>query len=752
MSTIDTVLVQMLLFCKVRTRCQRSARPQIPQLERTFSSSNLLAGSIVYLLTIQPILLYLSVGTVQRGMNMNLGHRPSFSARFASLAGLIFLLCAFILSREYVPYAFASQANVPPIRHNKFQSSSTSTPSITPSKTADPTHSLTPSSTVSETIMPSQTPPPTPAHTPSETLSPTLTATSTQDQTPTPSETPTATLTRTPETIPPATPYPLRTILINELAWAGTIASANDEWIELFNTSNDAINLNGWTLTDGGDIRINLQGTISPRGYFLLERTDNSTIVDISANQIYRGNLRNSGETLRLTDPSGSLVDSANGGGGPWPAGDAASRKSMEREGQGGNWGTYSGVGGFGHDANGTPIQGTPTRRNSVLLSAPTPTYVPHATPTPSPPPSSSPTPNAPQTLLINEIAWSGTIASSSDEWIELYNPGGITMSLEGWVLTDAGDIEISLMGHVPARGYFLLERSDDSAITDLQADQIYVGGLNNSGETLLLIDPSGAIVDSANSKGGAWPAGSSRSHASMEREGGADLGGNWETFTGYFGVGHDADGNPIQGTPRSHNSILQPTPAPTWIPGTIRINEVLIKPHYDWEGKGGVDTGDEFIELINIGPKAVFLKGWYLDDLPDSGSKPFKIPGITLKPGSMMAFFHTRTHITLNDSGDTIRVLSPNGTVVDEVTYLKTSAYNLSYGRLPDGSGTLKYGLWPTPNEPNILYEEPFIPANTGLPIKCPNPGQPVTFLMRHVRHPAQTRWMRANGYAICG
>ena len=110
--------------------------------------------------------------------------------------------------------------------------------------------------------------------------------------------------------------------MINELAWAGTYASANDEWIELFNTSNGAINLTGWTLTDGGDIRINLQGTISSKGYFLLERTDNSTIVDISANQIYRGNLRNSGEALRLTDPSGSLVDSANGGGGSWPAGD----------------------------------------------------------------------------------------------------------------------------------------------------------------------------------------------------------------------------------------------------------------------------------------------------------------------------------------------------------------------------------------------------------------------------------------------
>jgi hypothetical protein len=115
------------------------------------------------------------------------------------------------------------------------------------------------------------------------------------------------------------------------------------------------------------------------------------------------------------------------------------------------------------------------------------------------------------------------------------------------------------------------------------------------------------------------------------------------------------------------------------------------------------------------------------------------------------MAFYNTSTHISLNDSGDTVRLLDPNGKVVDEITYLRVSAYNLSYGRLPDGSGTMKYGLWPTPHEPNILFEDPFIPANTGLPVKCPNLGQTITYLMRHVRYPAQTRWMRAHGYAIC-
>jgi hypothetical protein len=541
-------------------------------------------------------------------------------------------------------------------------------------------------------------------------------------------------------------------VVINEVAWSGTLASANDEWIELLNTSNSPINLDGWTLSDGGDIQIHLRGTIHPKGYFLLEPTDNSTIVDIDAQQIYRGSLRNSGETLRLKDPGGALVDSANGDGGAWPAGETSTRRSMERF-PNGTWGTFTGAGGSGHDAVGNPIRGTPGRKNSVLLPPPTATLPPQQSPTPTTttPGDSTPTPFPLRTVLINEIAWAGTSASSSDEWIELYNSGQEAVNLEGWVLTDSGDIEIHLTGNIPPMGFFLLERSDDGAIRDIEADQIYFGGLNNSGEILLLIDPSGAVIDTANSRGGAWLAGELDTRATMEREGGADIPGNWETFTGYYGSGHDAVGNPIQGTPRKGNSILKPLPAPTWIPGSVRINEVLIKPHYDWEGKGGVDTGDEFIELINIGPGTVFLKGWYLDDIAGTGSKPYKIRGFTLKPGSMMAFFNTRTHVALNDSGDTVRLLDPSGNIVDEITYLRVSAYNLSYGRLPDGSGTMKYGLWPTPNEPNILFQDPFIPANTGLPMMCPNPGQPVTYLMRHVRHPAQVRWMRAKGYVIC-
>jgi hypothetical protein len=508
----------------------------------------------------------------------------------------------------------------------------TSSETVPALATAQATDSATALATATSTASASET----------GTASATIVATSPVSPSPfTESATPTQTL--TPSSAP--TPYPPLSVRFNEIAWAGTAASANDEWIELFNASGDPIPLDGWVVSDGGDIQIDLSGSIGSHAFIVLERTDESTLIDIGAHQIYTGSLNNGGETLRLIDPSGTTIDTANQGGGAWPAGEAATRSSMERGGS--NWHTFSGVGGNGHDANGAAIQGTPGQPNSSPLVA-TPTAPESATP------SGSATPAHPQSLLINEVAWAGTLASASDEWIELYNPGTGAISLDGWRLTDGGDVSIYLSGVIGGRGYFVLERSDDSTIANIQ--------------------------------GGSWPAGDATSHASMEREGGGDLRGNWETFTGYHGVGHDQSGNSIRGTPGTINSLHLPTPIP-YIPGAVRINEVLIRPHYDWEGTGGVDTGDEFIE----------------------------------------------------------------GLLVDEISYLKVRAYNLSYGRFPDGSGHLQYGLWPTPNEANLPFDEGFIPAETGFPSLCPDPGEVRVFLLRHARHPSQTRWLRESGFGIC-
>ena len=46
-------------------------------------------------------------------------------------------------------------------------------------------------------------------------------------------------------------------------------------------------------------------------------------------------------------------------------------------------------------------------------------------------------------------------------------------------------NINISLEGTISAHGFFLLERTDDATVANIDADQIYAGGLNNNGENL---------------------------------------------------------------------------------------------------------------------------------------------------------------------------------------------------------------------------------------------------------------------------
>ncbi|MEK7173873.1 MAG: lamin tail domain-containing protein, partial [Patescibacteria group bacterium] len=77
----------------------------------------------------------------------------------------------------------------------------------------------------------------------------------------------------------------LGAVVVNEIAWMGTVTSANDEWIELYNNGSEAVDLTGWRITAAdGQPDITLDANICPNttipagGYFLLERTDDETV------------------------------------------------------------------------------------------------------------------------------------------------------------------------------------------------------------------------------------------------------------------------------------------------------------------------------------------------------------------------------------------------------------------------------------------------------------------------------------------
>jgi hypothetical protein len=163
-------------------------------------------------------------------------------------------------------------------------------------------------------------------------------------------------------------------VVINEIAWAGTKASASDEWIELYNNTEQDIDLTGFTLKSAdGSVNVILNGTIRAKAFYLLERTSDSTVSDIVASQIYTGVLGNTGELLELKDHKGALIDRVGVEKG-WLAGDNTTKQAMERkdarkEGSDSqNWASNDTKTITGKDALGTPISGTPNNKNNATL------------------------------------------------------------------------------------------------------------------------------------------------------------------------------------------------------------------------------------------------------------------------------------------------------------------------------------------------------------------------------------------------
>jgi hypothetical protein len=145
------------------------------------------------------------------------------------------------------------------------------------------------------------------------------------------------------------------------------------------------------------------------------------------------------------------------------------------------------------------------------------------------------------------------------------------------------------------------------------------------------------------------------------------------------------------------------PTLAPVPL---VAINEFMPRPGRDWNNDGEINTGDEFIELINHGTISANLNGYTLDDEVNTGSDPYALPSITLDPGERIVFYGSETGLLLSDGGDGVRLLRPNGQLVDAYNYTVVNYPDQSYCRLPDNGGLDDWNVncYPTPGLGNTL------------------------------------------------
>lgn len=284
--------------------------------------------------------------------------------------------------------------------------------------------------------------------------------------------------------------------------------------------------------------------------------------------------------------------------------------------------------------------------------------------------------------VIINEIAWMGTEKSSNDEWIELYNGSDSSISLDGWMLKSlTGTLKINLKGLIPSKGFYLLERSDDDTLPGIQADLIYTGALKNTGEIIELYNNLVNPIDSVNCSS-SWLAGNNETKQTMERIGPEE----WQTSK-------DPGGTPGETNGTTTRAQISEPEKKEYSSGVI-INEILPSPD-------GPDGEKEWIEILNQNDFEVNLSGWKISDTAGT-IKTYVFPeGSMVFPKEFLVLYRPTANIILNNDGDGLILISPDGKTADSVDFGKVKTGE-SYNRI--GSSWL-WGASSTPGAINQIF-----------------------------------------------
>ncbi len=123
-------------------------------------------------------------------------------------------------------------------------------------------------------------------------------------------------------------------VVINEIMYNPASDDQNEEFLELYNTTGNSINLSGWRFTTGISLTFQSGTSIPANGYLVVSpdilKTQDTYSITAAASYAPT-NLSNSGETITLTDNLGVVIDLvAYGDSAPWPSSPDRSGPSLE--------------------------------------------------------------------------------------------------------------------------------------------------------------------------------------------------------------------------------------------------------------------------------------------------------------------------------------------------------------------------------------------------------------------------------------
>lgn len=176
------------------------------------------------------------------------------------------------------------------------------------------------------------------------------------------------------------TPTPA-TLVINEIMYRAADAADSDDWVELYNPANSAVNLLNWSLSDAGNSFFFANTTLAADGYLVAVRATALFATVYPAVTNYVGDLpfglSSASDTVRLADPNGCVVDAvAYTSSAPWPEAPNGAGPTLALQwptldnSLASNWQASTNNGGTPGAANG----GTPPTNQSPVVTITSPT------------------------------------------------------------------------------------------------------------------------------------------------------------------------------------------------------------------------------------------------------------------------------------------------------------------------------------------------------------------------------------------
>jgi DNA/RNA endonuclease YhcR with UshA esterase domain len=518
-------------------------------------------------------------------------------------------------------------------------------------------------------------------------------------------------------------------IVINELV--SDPADDQEEFIELFNTTNASISLDGWSLEEGSESVTQLEGNIGARDFFVIEKP--------------RGNLNNAGDIIILFDPSNQKIDQVTYG--TWDDGNVANNAPAAKDpmsivrkvdGQDSDNDIYDFSLTETITSGAANIVSMTNDAGDVQILADEAGHI--------------------QGIKINEVFPNPAGSDAEEEFIEIKNTSEITVDISGWKLGDSSKKRYTItQGQIVAGGFLLLKRAQTGIALN-----------NTGGEEVALYTASDRIVEKIAYTGSAKE---SESYARREdntwgwttsptpnteniviTENAApvividvdtevavgesvmfdasdttDPDGDAMIFAWNFADVHTEEGGVVEYI-FLQEGVYTVTLAVSDTQGNLSEQDVIITVKSKAAFVGGYPDTDpveqivisefvpnpegsdatEFIELYNPTEQRIDLSGIKLDD-EEGGSRGYTFPDKTyIEAGEYKIFGKQETHIALNNTSDAVRLLYPDGSIIHEVIF-DDVIEGASYIEDVDA------GVWvwtgtPTPGKENIITEQVII------------------------------------------